>query len=120
MATPKMRREWTVTVEVWEDNVRITSVAAAMGNGMRYAVRHKPTELPKWRKTIAYSGLRLVKRGASIPAVRKSDRQRDFHLKMHHAYTMMPKKPRVSQKRNDGLSIGQCVSGGKKWPASIT
>ena len=97
--------------EAREDNVRITSVAAAKGNGMRYAVRHKPTGLPKWRKTIAYSGLRLVNSGVSIPAVRKSDRQSDFHLKIHHTYTMMPKKPRVSQKRNDGLSMGQCVSG---------
>ena len=109
-----MRRESMALAEAREDNVRITSVAAAKGNGMRYAVRHKPTGLPKWRKTIAYSGLRLVNSGVSIPAVRKSDRHSDFHLKIHHTYTMMPKKPRVSQKRNDGLSMGQCVSGGKK------
>ena len=100
--------------------VSVKSVAATIDNGMRYAVLHRPDGFPKCRKITAYKGLRLVKIGNNMPAVRKSDLHRVFHLRMYHAYTMMPKKPRVSHRRYDGLSMGNPFKNGKIWPASIT
>ncbi len=44
--------------------------AATIGNGIKYAVLHKPAGAPKCRNIVAYNGFRLVNIGAIIPAIR--------------------------------------------------